>query len=97
MLAGLFAHQSLVTHHKVLLDPPVAQDEDTDSVVSYETNEHKTLPVKLASSQAASPRKAAQPTAQERADSCICGDRETDSTMVCCEGCDRWSHMPCTG
>jgi hypothetical protein len=28
---------------------------------------------------------------------CICGDATTDLTMVGCEHCGRWYHMPCSG
>ncbi|KAH8083706.1 HORMA domain-containing protein [Filobasidium floriforme] len=41
--------------------------------------------------------KGSKSSRQASKEPCVCGDPAEDLTMVACESCERWFHMPCTG
>jgi len=65
----------------------------------------ESLPVKRSTRKLQSSQKfdqTAQPSkttevAKTGPSACACGDAKEDLTMVACENCSRWFHLPCAG
>jgi hypothetical protein len=75
------------------LDAPEQVEQIESATPAVRRSQRHTSPIPIP----ASPVVSRKTTEKVDKVDCPCADHTTDDTMVGCEGCQNWLHLPCTG